>query len=364
MYIVLDTNALFDDPPMIRGTSKRVLELLEPTQAVLVLSPIVIEEMKRRRSDDVRDLSRGIRNQIKKLGSRAGSTVDAITSEVNTIAAQAQTRYQERLDEILAMPGVVLGSWPEVTTEEMVRRELARKRPFMDKDKGTVGHRDTAIWLGVVELAAKHEDEQIVLVTADKGFLQGGHLHPDLEADLEDAGLAKDSVRTLNSLVAVEQLLEDAANKIVKWRNALVAEAVYEYLHDLASDVLIPGWDPRDGGYDDPQFDVGLPTSVDAWTTDNIDGPNELDIDAVPPGTSSLTCTFTAEFQFSGFMDKFEWFSNEPVGVDLWDGDWNDHYVAVEASRSLKFVVAIDVDEEAEDIYVDKIVSVEVDSSH
>jgi hypothetical protein len=369
VHIVPDTNALFGDAPMVRATSKNVLNLLDAAQAVLVFSPIVLEELKRRRSDDVRDLARGIQTQAKKLGSRAGTDTAAVAFEIDKIAAQAQTRYQDRLNEILAMPGVVLGSWPSATAQEMVQRELARKRPFLDMEKGTIGHRDTAIWLGVVELAKHHVGEQIVLVTADKGFLQGGHLHPDLESDLEEAGLTKSSVRVLNSLAAVEQLLEDAATEIeveaLEWRNARIVEKLYDFLRDLDSAVLAPGWDPYSGGRSEPEFDIGLSFAVDEWSTENVDGPTELEIEAIPPASPSLlTCSFVAEFQFSGFMDKFEWFSNEPAGVDLWDGDWNDHYVAVEASRSLKFVVSVEVDEEAETIDVNEIVSVEVDSSH
>ncbi|MCW2772836.1 MAG: hypothetical protein JWN91_1162 [Nocardioides sp.] len=56
MRIVLDSNALFDDPVMVRTVSKKVLALLVPARATLVFSPIVLRELDRQRRDGVEGL--------------------------------------------------------------------------------------------------------------------------------------------------------------------------------------------------------------------------------------------------------------------------------------------------------------------
>lgn len=178
MRVVLDTNALFDDPVMVRAVSKKVLELLVPARATMVFSPVVLGELNRQRRDDVEDLRAPIRSRVKKLAAFAGVDPAALLTEAQVMVDAADDRWTSRWNEILAGDNVEVGAWPEVDSQQMTERELGRRRPFMHKDPGTIGHRDTLIWLGVVELARDDPDDDIIFVTADKGFLDGTDLHP------------------------------------------------------------------------------------------------------------------------------------------------------------------------------------------
>jgi hypothetical protein len=69
-----------------------------------------------------------------------------------------------------------------------VKRELDYRRPFLRKEVGTIGHRDTVIWLGLVELAKSFPGDTIFFVTNDDGFKENKKLHPELIAEIETAG--------------------------------------------------------------------------------------------------------------------------------------------------------------------------------
>lgn len=362
MLIVLDANALFGDPRMLREPASSVLELLSPAGATLVFSPVVLGELKRQHVDEVQQLALEIQTRLRRLGRHAAVSVDEMSTQVAGFTQQAEKRWDDRVDEILSHPRVRLDQWPEVDAERMVQRELARRRLFVDEVPGTIGHRDTVIWLGVVALATRSPGAQIVLVTADKGFLEGKRLHKDLLEDLAAAGVDAAAVRHLNSLAALKALLEQHVKQTEKlgWRRASIAELIYDTLHSLDRGEFVPTWNPRDGGYEEPRFDVGLSRAVDDWSIEYIEGPTSLEVEHAPLGVDSLACSFIAELRFSGFMEKSEWYTDDHEGIELWDANWNDYYVAVEAQRTLRFELTLWIDDEAEDVGVDEIDSVTV----
>lgn len=361
MRVVLDTNALFDDPVMVRDAAKRVLELLYPARATLIFSPIVLGELNRQRRDDVEDLHAPTRGRIRKIAALAGVDASALLAQTQTLVDAADDRWTSRWNEIIAEDSVEIGSWPEANPKQMVERELSRRRPFMDKDPGTVGHRDTLIWLGIVELAREDPDDEILFVTADKGFLAGSELHPHLVEDLEQAG-ARHTVTCLRSLPALVAALqkETETSGWDAWREPRVAELLYDEIQALGAHDFAEHWDERDGGTAPPTFDVGLPSTAHDWALNITDGPQDLRLEEAPFGADELICSFVLDIHLSGFMDKFEWYSDDHPEVDLWDADWNDHVVSVEASKRVRFRARFEIDDNEEVAYFDEFLDAEV----
>jgi hypothetical protein len=344
--IMLDSNALHGDPVMVREPARRVFQLLGPARATLVFSPVVLAELERQRAEDIADLKETIISRLKKLDRLAGSSAAQDLTDITLTAVAASTRWRERWDEILADPHVVLAKWPVIDAKSMAERELSRRRPFMDKEAGTIGHRDTLIWLAVVELARAEPNEDIVLVTADKGFLGREGLHPDLLADLSEDDL-QEHVAVLGSLSElVNLLIESDTGEWSDWRAAAIANVLATELATLQANDFTPYFDAREGDTEAPTFDLGLPSTGHDWTLDYIDGPSDLQIETTGYGASSTQCSFVVELSLSGFMDKWDWYGGEHPNVELWDANWNEHLVAIEANLRVTFKALARVDDD------------------
>lgn len=356
MRIVLDTNSLFDDPVMVRAHAARVLELLNPARAILVFSPVVKAELERKRREEIDDLHETIGNRMRKLGRLAGPEFKVVLDDAQALKQAALDRWSNRWIEILSNPQVEFAEWPQVESRQVVEREIGRRRPFLDKEPGTIGHRDTLIWLGVVELAKEDPDDEIVFVTADKGFLGPKGLHPHLLEDLEVAG-AEDCVTHITSLPALIIALQQEAENSgwESWREPAVAEALYEELKTLDAYDFVEHWDDRDGGTAAPTFDVGLPFTGHDWALMDIDGPQEVMLEDASYGADELLCTFEVDIYLSGFMEKTEWYSDNHPAVELWDADWNDQLVSIESERRVRFKAKLAIDDEAEVVVVEEL---------
>lgn len=359
--IAFDSNALYSDPVMVREVSTKVLELLVPARATIVFSPVVLGELNRQRRDRVDDLRDPIRNRIKKLATLAGVDPGTLLEETQALVEAADDRWTSRWNEILSDDNVEVGEWPTTDSQMMAERELARRRPFLDTDNGTIGHRDTLIWLHVLELVQEDPSDHVIFVTADKGFLSGNGLHPHLIEDLGAAG-GRHTVTCVGSMHALVAELEKATETSgwETWRVPRVSELLYDEIQDLGGYDFAEHWDPRDGGTEAPTFDVGLPFTGHDWELNNADGPQDLEIEAAQFGADELIVTFLLDIHLSGFMDKFEWYSDDHPEVDLWDADWNDHLVSVEATRRVRMRARFEIDDQEEVAHFDEFLSAEV----
>lgn len=349
MQILFDSNALFDDPLLEHGAVARVLEILEPAHAVLLLSPVVEAELRRHYLDQVNGLSAAVESRLKRLARLAGNDVTDLLEQTREIQQNAAERWAARWQQLSREGLVERVDWPEITARELAERELARRRPFLEKDAGTVGQRDALIWLSVLE-AAVESGEAVVFVTMDKGFLEkDGGLHPHLTEELRSSGVGGQVTRT-HSFAGLIPLLvaELETSGWEEWRASAVEAAISDGLRDLAEDAFAPFWDPREGAEMPPQFDIGLPPTGNDWTIMYAEGPTALVMGTAPYGSTKIDVEFTADVGFDGFMAKSEWYADDHPGLDLWDADWNESLASVEAHIPLRVRATVSIDDRSQ----------------
>lgn len=76
-----------------------------------------------------------------------------------------------------------------------------------------------------------------------------------------------------------------------------------------------------------------------------------------PEAGQPVECKHRVEISFIGFMTKSDWFSEDYDGIELWDSDFNDHYVVVAAHRVLELTTKVTYDPDADAADVDELVS-------
>lgn len=359
MLIIPDANALYSDPLFRKTLAVTVLERLEAAKARLLLSPVVIGELKRHFLDEAMESADVVTSRLRKFERWTGIATQGAHDLIQAARSEAVIRWENGFDDITSGPNVDIAPWPSMSTQSVVERELARRRPFIDFDRGTVGHRDTVIWEGVLEAAEANPEHVIIFVSADKGFFGDNGLHEDLLADMDERGIHREQVHVVTSFGAVLPLLRDEAVVVEEerderrsWRLAAVSNALDRVLRDIDSEDLVPFWDPRDGGMTRPEYDLGLSMDVEEWSVAIADGPSEPDFDGeVPLGEGTAACRVNVTLRFEGFMSKADWYSaTGNDDVELWDSDWNDHYVVVSSERDAVITVELDFGESDDDV--------------
>ena len=377
MLIVFpDTNALFSDTLLNADAGRALLGALRPGVAEMHISPVVIAELARQRADRVRTEAEGVRARLGKLGRLAGADPQAAVDATDSLVAEALNRGHGRWAEITATSAVVALPWPETPLRELVERELARRRPYIDKKDGSIGQRDTAIWLGLLAVAEARPDDDIVFVTADNGFLDGHALHPDLMDDLRAAGIAR-APKVLKSLEAAKELVDDAVARAAApaskpdaqaaldaaaWRRAAIVEAAHDFCQSLAELPWISEFDPRDGGNEPPPYDAGLPPELTEVHVVGTEGPLDTRVDDLADVDGDTTATFDVAVYFDGFINKADWYAEDIDGVDLWDGDWNEYVVNVTAARRLTFAADVSFSGDGAEVTSARLASVSHDA--
>jgi len=370
----VDSNSLHGDRLLSKPRlGERLLNQVAEGRCQLHLSPVVIGELSRQELAELNLHHKELDTRINRIDKAHGDT-DQLREQLQTFVANAEALIEARYRELADGGGVFIEQWPSYSGEEIVKRELEDRRPFLRKEAGTIGHRDTVIWLGLVELAKSHPDDMIFFVTNDDGFKKDKKLHPDLAADLTEAGIRVERIRLfpeiyplLEYLANVEAVEEDEDDEelsdtpdLASWR-AAVTQALWEY-NETLKDFAWTRKPSHDGDWYEPDWEIGLPRSLEDAELVAIDGPFEVSIGADQVMLDELvTCTHQVQLSISGFMAKWDWYDlDDDSDVTLVDGDWNDHYVVLDAAPTIQLTTKVIYDALTGEASVEELKSVEI----
>lgn len=361
MFLVCpDANTLYSDPLLLNTLSQRLLWHVEKGTCEVHLSPVVVAELDRRLRDQLGAEHDSFIARVDKMGRQHQKPVGALLAELEKFRSTVSEQIDVRREEFAGLAGYFVQHWPSHDVQAIVERELARKRPFIDKEKaGTIGHRDTIIWLGVLALADSHPDDTILFVTQDKGFLGDDGFHKDLQEDLTSLNIAVDRVLRLRDLYSVVNILDKQLEN--DQRRAAIRQALHDY-----NDVLAKmqwgseEFDPR-GNDIEPDIDAELPGAMLTVLVGDIetlaDPVIELDTCQID---EPIFCTHQVAISFMGDMEKGNWYIDDYPGVELWDDDLNDHYVSVDAYRVLELTTQVIYDPDTDKAHVDELLNARV----
>ncbi|MGJ5800448.1 PIN domain-containing protein [Streptomyces europaeiscabiei] len=230
--IILDTNQLESLKPP-NGTVLRILsKLANATGNGLALPEMVMVEHLAHR-----------RNKVVNLQDNLRKAVDAISAEVTdarfyngTVDVDAVIDdYRSRLEVVIKE----VIKTPEAAAREALIREAERRAPAETRwdSKPGRGGRDVAIWLTVVDSAARNRRENYYFVSEDRAFGGDSGLAPDLVRELKD--YPSGEVRNLKYFPRVEGLLSHLAGEVAEFpgepkisASRLVASAVAEAINN------------------------------------------------------------------------------------------------------------------------------------
>jgi hypothetical protein len=115
-------------------------------------------------------------------------------SSVPEMVKGYKSQIQSRLDEF----GVTVLPYPTVSHEEVVRRDLARLRPFRP---GGAGYRDALIWETIISLCHSRPATTIIFVTRnERDFGPGPCVLGEMEAELKKKSISPERISVCRGL--------------------------------------------------------------------------------------------------------------------------------------------------------------------
>ena len=146
-----------------------------------------------------REATLALAENLGKVSRRYADLLDVplTASLASTDVEEAVGKYRQKLQHAIEQVGSVL-PYPEVTHEELVRRDLSRRKPFSETGKG---YRDALIWHSILGLAEGRSDDQVIVVTGNTtDFGKGPDVHEHLQQDLAARSIPLDRVRIYERL--------------------------------------------------------------------------------------------------------------------------------------------------------------------
>lgn len=340
--VVLDTNAIHRDPWLKSDGADSLAKLAAAGACELVLPDVVIRELTRQQRESANEGRDDAMRLVERV-ERGGAPMERVAAKLRDAIQALGPAIEENFRALLERPGIVRLPVPSDLTEQLIARDLDRRRPFLDvgsKDQ-SAGFRDAVIWESLLGLLSTDEGyAQVVFVTADRGFLdkEGQTLHPDLVQDLDQIKVDCERVRTAkNSWDATKQVRALLEATVAAQEDARVSSAATDALLALVGESISMQM-VYGGDYDFPsfvQFDV---PPLDESTITHIEQLSAFDL-----RREEETITATAEVAVSldGFLAKSAWFMDEDEGVEV-VSDWNDHYVLAQDELTATAIVELD----------------------
>lgn len=323
MYVVLDTNILFDNW-YLEGPNFTVLERhIKLGQSSLVVPEVVVLETKNlfkkqllKHIKSAKEIDRLVPNL--KLGSHI--------PDIEILCAEYEKALHSRFVEL----GVEVISHSDIPHSSIMSRSLAVRKPFRESDKG---YRDTLLWEVILTKLANNKTKTFFITNNLKDFGQKNkrQLHPDLVDDVVMHKLMPDSVCLYTNL---KELLDD---QIVPHLEKVTKEILEELKRGHYKSFSLNDWFIENRN--------SFISSSDKWienllsSTSEFENPEvsyiedpekitvenayNFDDDRVYLDVTALTDVVVDIFIFKS---DYYWISEE-YNLLIMEEDWNKHYM-------------------------------------
>lgn len=374
LAVVLDTNAIHRDPWLASDTAKKLLRWAEVDACVIVYPQVVADELRRQRVEAARAAHELAAKGIEDMAV-AGIDVSLTVAELASNLVRIESDIDAAFAKVLLHKNVIATPVPNVSTRDLLSRDLERRRPFMEIEHGqkkkSVGFRDVLIWETMLEVLVNNPSySPVLLVTSDNGFLtkDSPRLHPDLIADLVSRGIVLRRAATVKSIAQAIAELEAAVEKVAatapdradpgdvenpvdiavdelrgsEVRRAELVTAATEALYALESKDLSMQM-VYGGDYDYPEFVKFTMPTLESGQITSIDQTTEFSFEESSISPDILIARTDAVITIEGAVYKGDWFGDDSDSVDI-VGELNDHYLEASSEVEVRVVIELDVE--------------------
>ena len=207
--LVLDTNQIVEKDWRLRSANMRLIEKAVELGIVSIVVPeIVVEETNNKFRQRLESSIAGAEDKKAKIEKLLDAEIEVSLPKVDDECKKYEEYLDHRLEELEAARPAYTG----IDHKWLVPKALGPRRPFRDRDRG---YRDALVWHSVLKDVAS-TDHQTYFVSGNKNDFgdENDDFHPDLIADLKEAGLQDQVTYLLNLHTFVEAVVKPALEKV------------------------------------------------------------------------------------------------------------------------------------------------------
>lgn len=343
-----DTNALHADLLLLKPHSKQLLEALLVGRVEIALSPVVLAEAQRQVLEAGQQTANEVKAGIASITRKFGVPTVGADAVIAELLGELQQASARALAPLLKHPACKVLPWPKVNSEELVMREINRLPPTRLKGTQSIGLRDTIIWHGLVALMSSlDENDEVLFLTSDDGFLQDGALAPLLIRELEDDFIDPEQLSVVSRLESAVVKVGERREHLTR-QDGLIRQVVIDHLASFDGEpwlqVDVYGNAPLRYGIEE-----GVVSAVDSIAiTETFENP---DLDR--SFKASTTVEATAEITVSGYMRSDEYMLEYSEAVEWTHGEISDPMIGVTTTGTIYLEAEVSVSDDGEDAWVE-----------
>jgi hypothetical protein len=333
MKIILDSNILCQDFHLRSPGFKLLFDGLLSIPAKLYVPQVAIDEVANRFREELQDtLSQA--NRLQSAMSRLlPEQPPAILPAIDV--TQRSADYKSQLVQTIRAIGGEILPYPDITHQEVVERDLMRKKPF--KRDGS-GYRDLLIWESVKRLVFLGSDTIISITNNTKDFGEGPSVAPELTEELYFPHRLKlfrtlkdfNDSAVLPKLKMLDELRHEIESQTPAEFNAgkWITSRLIDLLRDYEIGSVVLGFPEGVGGF--------WPRSITELSHVTVNDARQME-----SGDSFLQLEIKARIDVSIRIDWEDYINHEEVREFL--GDNEERFGSVSTDTEDNFVLRVDV---------------------
>jgi predicted nucleic acid-binding protein len=347
MKVILDTNIIFSDFHLKGAKIKNLCESVKSTGGSVHIPAIVVDESINKYREKTQECKSKIDKSISDFKRLTGKEVGDSPISDEFISKEAE-EYAEKFKKQLQKLGIKIIPYPSISHQELVKRDLARKKPFQESGKG---YRDALIWESVKGVCEKpsslFEVPKIIFVNKNhKDFCEDGLLHPDLKEDLVNNGINEDYIRVIEDIdIFIKEYIKPKQKILKNILDELNANKQYNEIdlnieiENRATEFLLH----REFDYEESPFrqEFENPSVVSVYepsfTVTDVRQISEEEI------LVEIEIDIDCEFDFFIFKSDAICMDEDELPY-IWNNDWNKHYMAASKTIPVKLKMSLIVD--------------------
>lgn len=184
MILSLDTNILFKDFHLEGTQFSVLLESKDDLGIKLKIPQLVIDEAVNKHGEHIANDIKKLKNATSKLEKKLKRPISDNFDFPNPTLEKEE--YRKYLNSKLALHNVEIIEAPELSINQIIQRDLDRKKPFSNSS----GYRDYIIWRTFAKLGKISSQEKIVFISNNKSdFAEDEQFHAELIEELEELNI-------------------------------------------------------------------------------------------------------------------------------------------------------------------------------